>query len=449
MTNRTWRLAAILALFALIMALPVENYNRPNLKVVGRFEAKTAEQLEIFTDTHSDLLAHGPYATGKTHVGAVKGYFLAKKYPGLWVALIRKKRVHLEATLWAKFLSILPVEDVARKNDSKLWRKLHNGSEIHGLGLDSEHSVNLMDSREFGFAVIEEAKEINEQIYLTKIKRCMRQQYLLDGTILPFRQVLSLTNPDAPGHFLYQNFIRKPLPGYHHVKGTRLPDLAQDYVDFIMSLPGIWGLRYRDGLWTAFEGLVYPFDEEQHVVNKADLWEGWESWRRVVAVDFGVDHPCVVQWWAVSPSDLWVMYKEIYMTGRSPGKIAKQVREEFDKEGINPVVICDHDSGAVATWEEQDLDMEKADKDRLGGQGSVYELFEQDRILFVRDALIETDYSRIHNKLPTCTIEEFGSYTWLNKLKQDMCKEKDDGMDTMRYAIHTSRHEPDPRARWL
>lgn len=434
------RLLALILFALIIMALPAENYSGPNLKIVGRFEAKNAPQLQAFTDTHSDLLNDGPWGTGKTHMAAVKAYCLAKKYPGLLVGLIRKKRIHLEATLWEKFVKILPPEDVAKSNDTKLSRTLLNGSEIHGLGLDSENAVNLMDSREFGFVVIEEAKEIDEATYVTKIKRCMRQQFLADGTILPFRQVVSLTNPGSPGHFLYKDFISNPKPGYHRIQGERLPDLPRDYIEMIDSLTGVWRLRYRDGLWTAFEGQVYPYNPDKHLINRSEAWEGWENWRSVVGVDFGFDHPFVCQWWKVSPSGIWIMYREIYMSRRTVNKHAPLIKKFCDEDNIEPRIICDHDAEDSATLREYGLYTVKAKKDRLAGQNAVYELFEQDRIFFMRDSLVETDQRLVVEKRPTCTVEEFDGYVWATTTKEDMIKEKDDGMDTKRYCVYTDKN---------
>ena len=46
-------------------------------------------------------------------------------------------------------------------------------------------------------------------------------------------------------------------------------------------------------------------------------------------------------------------------------------------------------------------------------------------------------------KLPIKTEDEFEFYVWANKkTKEDMVKELDDGMDCMRYAVHT-RLRPD------
>ena len=397
---------------------------------------KNDAQKAVFENASPNLLNDGPWGTGKTHCGAMKALYLAVKHDNYLVGLIRKKRVHLEATLWNKFLSILPKELVVKSNDTKLYRKLWNGSEIYGLGLDSEEAVNLMDSREFAFVVIEEAKEINEGIFDTKIQRCMRAK-------ADFRQVLCLTNPGHPAHFLNQRFIVQDLKGYKRIQGEILPDLPPDYLERIDQLTGINRDRYKLGLWVAQEGAVYPYDPSKHLISMADLErnEGWHNWNRVIGVDFGVDHPFVAVFFAVSPSDEWYMYKEIYVTGRSPNVNAKQLKAEIDKEGIEgrTMIYSDHEAGAFLTFQEHGLYMNKAKKDRLAGQGSVYQLFEEGRIFFVRGALLEKDQSQDLRGLPIQTVDEFPEYVWADTTKEDMVKIKDDGMDAMRYAVHSYR----------
>jgi len=407
------------------------------------FIPKTAPQLEVLDCLAGNVLHDGPWGSGKTHVGAAKAYTMGELYPGNVIALVRKKRVDLKATLWKvfidKFIDPLPDGYVVKSNDTDLYRKLRNGTEYWGVGLDSTLDVNKLASREYGFIAIEEAVELTEQDYDEKIGRCMRLP------TVPFHQVLSLCNPGHPAHFLNKRFMlnKQEWDGYQRIQAELLPDLPASYYARLEQLKGVRRFRYKDGLWVAQEGAVYPYDPAKHLINMADLerYEGWQNWERVIGIDFGFDHPYVALFFAVSPSDVWYMYKEIYMTGRSPTQKAKQLRAEIDKEGIedNTMIYCDHDSEVVATFEEYGLGMNKAKKERLAGQGSVYDLFEEGRIFFVRNALVEADQGQILKGLPIQTVDEFPYYVWKEGGKEDMVKIKDDGMDAMRYAVHSYR----------
>jgi len=74
----------------------------------------------------------------------------------------------------------------------------------------------------------------------------------------------------------------------------------------------------------------------------------------------------------------------------------------------------------------------------LAGQQIVYTKFENDQIFFFEDSLVEVDQRLQMNGRPIRTEEEFGTYIWKGKGKEDMVKDKDDGMDCARYAIATT-----------
>ncbi|GAH36108.1 unnamed protein product, partial [marine sediment metagenome] len=166
-------------------------------------------------------------------------------------------------TLWKWLIDkILPPENVVQKNDTELYRKLVNGTEIYGIGLDSTYDVNKLASREYGFIAVEEAVEITEEDYDKKIIRCLR----LPG--VPFHQLVLATNPGAPSHFLYKRFyMQKKDDDYKIIEGTILPDLPESYYKRVNSLTGIYRERYKKGKWVSFEGLVYPFNPVKHIIE--------------------------------------------------------------------------------------------------------------------------------------------------------------------------------------
>jgi phage terminase large subunit len=246
-----------------------------------------------------------------------------------------------------------------------------------------------------------------------------------------------ICNPSSPGHFLYQRFVVKKLENYKRIKSCILPDVPPNYQEILNQLTGVFKLRYVDGEWASFEGLVYPFDPDKHLI---DPFEIPKDWKRVIAIDFGFDHPFVCQWWAVSPSDVWFLYREIYYSKRTVKTHSAQIKEFCVKDDIQPFAFCDHDAEDRATLEENGIYTNAAKKDRQLGQQLVYELFETNRIFFFRDCTVERDMRLVMEKKPASTIEEFPTYIWTNKAKEDMIKVKDDGMDTNRYAVASNKH---------
>ena len=127
------------------------------------FKPLNLSQKQAFEDTTPNLLHDGPWFSGKTHIGAAKALMLGLLYQKNCIALVRKKRSDLKATLWKWFIDkVLPPEIVVAHNDQKLYRKITNGTEFFGAGLDSGEEINKLASREYGFVGVEEATEIDD-----------------------------------------------------------------------------------------------------------------------------------------------------------------------------------------------------------------------------------------------------------------------------------------------
>jgi phage terminase large subunit len=405
-----------------------------NGKIVYRFTPANQPQADAFASQATALLFDGPWGSGKTQLGASKALFVGCYYPNSCIVFLRKKRVDLKPTLWSKFKEVLahiPDRAIVARNDTELYRKLSNGSEFFGLGLDSVGDVNKLASREYNFMVVEEATELIEDDFDSKIIRCLR----LPGA--KFLQVLLLCNPGSPSHFLYRRFIESPMPGYERIAAEMLDNLPPIYYEFIETVKGIQYRQYVKGEWVATEGLVYPFNPRKHLIDRFDIPS---DWRRVNALDFGFDHPFVCHFWAVSPEDEWYLDKEIYHTRRIVSRHAEDILQICSQRGIpKPRVICDHDNEDEATLRSCKINTRKANKARLPGQQSVYAKFDDDKIFFFKDGLYEIDPRLVLEDQPYKTIMEFPYYMWANTQKEDMIKEGDDGMDTMRYAIHTDK----------
>jgi len=406
---------------------------------------RTQAQRDTLQATDGTILVSGPWGTGKTHSLAAKGLFWGYKYPGSQIALARKTADALRLTLWKVFiekvLAKLPETEIVAANETTMYRKLKNGTEYYGGGLDSASGkINKFASREYNLMLVEEAKEIDEPDLEEKIGRCMR----LPG--FPIHQVIMATNPDSPNHHLYKRFYLEPHPGDRLIEGTVLPPphLPESYYERLRQLKGIYYQRYALGKWTAAIGLVYPFDPTKHLITKEQFKERTgcdeipKDWTRILSIDFGFDHPFVAQWWAVSPDDKWYMYREIFHTRRTVNTHARTILEAFEEDGQRPIAICDHDAEDRATLEEHGIDTDPAKKDRQAGQQTVYDVISEDRMFFFVDALVEEDMRLVSERKPTRTVEEFPGHIWTSKTKEDWRKEEDDGMDTTRYALHTT-----------
>jgi len=392
----------------------------------------TEEQEAVLQNPSHELLLWGPGGSGKTHISTVKAIIYGLMYPKNVVFLIRRKKVDLRATLWRKFLQLLPREAIIKKDDNQMICTIMNGTEFWGLGLDSIEDVNKLASTESGFIVVEEATEIDQRHYDEKVQRSNRLPSV------PFHQILLLCNPAQSSHWINQSFIQQKKKD--NIYMPTLPKscgiLPLQWYEYLNNLTGLFAQRYREGKWVSAENIVYPFDPQQHIIKPFPLPR--ESGERIIAIDFGFSHPFVCQWWYISSDEKWYLYRQIYITGRRVEENAKDILAFCEEDGIiEPEAICDHDAENMADLRHIGINTIRANKARLAGQQEVYKLFEQNRIFFFENNLVELDVKRQMLKLPTKTEDEFPLYSWATKGKEDMIKEFDDGMDAMRYAIYT------------
>ena len=389
------------------------------------------EQKEALEDTTPNLLLFGQGGSGKTEVGADKGILIGSLYKNNQIFFIRRKKVDLRLTLWKRFVEKLDKNLIVSKDENQMVYKIKNGTEFYGLGMDNITDVNKLASTECGMAIIEEATEIPFEYYDEKIQRAVRYPKV------PFHQTILMCNPASPTHWIYKKWFEEKNAGYKSIFFKTLPPpfLPQSYYDWLNGLTGVFAQRYREGKWIAMEGLVYPFDPRKHIIEPIVIPP---DWKRVIAIDFGFDHPFVCGWFVISPSDIWYLYRQIYMTNRIVEKHAEDIKKFCKIDGITDIVaICDHDAEDRATLGNRGINTVPANKDRLSGQQSVYKLISENRFFIFSNSLVETDFTRQMKKLPIKVEQEFGTYGWATKGKEDMVKQKDDGMDMIRYAIHT------------
>lgn len=410
-------------------AVQIPTFQRQtSLRVI---EPKSPSQCEALYDMSDNLMYYGPWGNGKTYILAAKALLMARMLENNRIALIRRKRKHLEETTWKVLVDeILPRSWIQYMNKSMLFIRLYNGSEINGFGLDSGKDINNLASHQYGWIGVEESREIKENQYDEQIGRSLRWPHIPEE----YLQIMNVTNPDRPTHFLNVRFNTERWKGYKAIKGDILHKLLPNaYLERVNQLRGVFRKRYKDGLWVGAEGMVYPFDPAVNVIKRFPIPKEWE---RVVVIDWGFDNPFVCQWLAISPEGVWYLYREIYETHKTVNYFAPIIASFNQADGINPRVICDHDPGNIAILKEHKIKARNAVKDRSNGQGTVEDLFNAEKIYLFDDALVKRDPRLVETRKPWCTAQEFPGYTWLEG-KEDMSKEDDHGMDGLRYATHT------------
>jgi Phage terminase large subunit len=465
--------------------------------LVHRFRPRGAARA-LFEDRTGEILLSGPAGTGKSRAGLEKLHAVMLKYSGARGLILRKTLASLGSTAlvtWRTWVvkEALEAGTVAYyggSSEEPPQYRYDNGSTVTIGGLDKP--TRIMSS-EYDAVYIQEAIELTPDDWEAVTTR-------LRNGVMPYQQLVADTNPERPTHWLYERCERgdcrflesrhEDNPLYFDEQGE-MTERGKAYIQGVLDkLTGVRYLRLRKGLWVAAEGIVYDgYDPAIHLVDAPELdGESWPplDWPRYWAVDFGYTNPFVCQMWAEDPDGRAVLYREIYMTGRTVDQhcqtimdIVSEPIEDYEhppgaerfayhgRRWTHPRparVIADHDAEGRATFErETGLSTVAAYKSVFEGIQAVQLRLRpagdgKPRLTFVRGALWERDQALADAHKPTCTAEEITGYVWAKPPRtavnerstpEEPVKRDDHGMDAMRYFVAERDLVARPRVRFF
>jgi PBSX family phage terminase large subunit len=312
-----------------------------------------------------------------------------------------------------------------------------NGSMIVPSGMDTP---DRLLSTEYDKIYIFQCEELSERDYQFAISR-------LSGKASKYRQIGSDCNPQHPGHWLNRRFMRpgtqriqsrhEDNPRWHDGKDWTPEGL--DLLATLNTLTGVQRERLLYGRWSASEGMVYDnYDVGKHIID--EMPKGWESWRKVRAIDFGYTNPFVCQWWAIDGDGRAFLYREYVKAGVTVKNHAEEIKRLSGSETYEQT-IADHDAEDRATLAECGISTVAAIKDvsrgiqavadrlRLAGDG-------KPRLFVLRSSLV----SPAPEGKPYGFLAEIEGYLWHPAKdgkadKEEPIKQNDHSMDTARYAM--------------
>lgn len=467
-----------------LTAEPLRHVYRPRGSAVTVLEAQDDE-----------VLVAGPAGTGKSRACLEKLHLLCLAVPGVKILAVRKTLVSLSATGMQTYKLHVAAKSIAAghvrffggsQTQPAAWL-YSNGSQLVIGGMDNP--MKIMSS-EYDVIYIQEANEVT----LTDWESCNSR---LRNGVLPYQQIIADCNPDAETHWLYLRWqegkvrmihsVHTDNPVYFDDDGNPTAAGESYVLGKLANLTGVRRARLYEGRWVAAEGVIYEhWDPAHHLVDKFTIPE---SWPRYWAVDFGLVHPFVCQWWAEDPDGRLFRYREIHMTGRIVEEHARDMLlastravhsgYEMKKYGAGDevladiaaghrvwseprpiVVITDHDAEGRQTLKKHlNMITKSADKTVLQGIDAVAARLQKQRdgrarLFLVRDALHEIDEHAKNNAMPLCTEAEFPAYVWAKDTHGVIKKEQpekinDDGMDTVRYMVAYKDLRGSPTARRL
>jgi PBSX family phage terminase large subunit len=419
---------------------------------------------DVFHRRESEVLLSGPAGTGKSRACLEKLHMMALSNPGMRGLIVRKTAVSLTSTGLVTFREHVAKEAIdagivawyGGSTQEAAQYRYANGSIIAVGGMDK--ATRVMSS-EYDIVYVQEAIELTENDWEAILTR------LRNGKV-SFQQIIADTNPDVPTHWLNQRAERGQtirLESKHednpmlYSEDGQLTSRGVDYMDKLDALTGVRYQRLRKGLWVAAEGIIYEgFDRSVHIIDRFQVPESWTRWW---TVDFGYVHPFVWQCWAEDPDGRLYLEREVFHTKRIVEDHCKQIRRVTKNMPRPTAVITDHDAEGRATLEKHlGVSTVPARKAVTEGIQHVQQRLKvqgdgKPRLFLLRDALVERDKSLDEAKSPCCTAEEFPGYVWDTgngrKAKETPLKERDDGMDALRYIVAQRDMGSRPGVRFL
>lgn len=237
-------------------------------------------------------------------------------------------------------------------------------------------------------------------------------------------------NPAGPGHWFYREWICKAqernllhLRFFMEDNPTLSPETRQRYE---RAFQGAFYRRFVLGEWTAAEGLVYDFFNEDMVRAPP---EG-QAQRWVISCDYGTVNPTSMGLWG-KYDGVWYRVQEYYYDARQERRqqtdqeYAQRLRELAGGREIEAVVADPSAASFLEVLRREGWNVRKANNDVLSGIRLTADALKAGRIVICspcQDA-----------------IREFGSYCWDLAAgdKDKVRKEFDHAMDEIRYFVAT------------
>lgn len=232
-------------------------------------------QLPALDDHAHIILLTGAAGGGKSRLGLELLHRYMMRYPGATGLMMRK------AQEWAG-KSIVPFmwQSVMKRNRALADMKKSdrhfaytNGGTLFWGGMnddDQRESIRSIGSEGgLSIALFEEANAFSEQDFNEILAR-------MRSPTGAYRQIILMTNPDAPTHWINQRLIIGGEASVYYSSAKDNPHNPPEYIDNLNRLTGLQYQRLVLGKWVQAEGVIYDnFSIEGNVTPDADYNPDW------------------------------------------------------------------------------------------------------------------------------------------------------------------------------
>jgi len=382
-----------------------------------------------------EVMIHGPAETGKTIAALYKLHVAASTYKNASIVICRKTLSSTYSTVLQTFINkVLPLEDelasygiTAYGGEKPEWYDYPTGARIWLAGMDKSSKILSAEHDIIYFNQAEEAS-------LDNWETCTTRTTGRAGN-MPYAQTIGDMNPAYPQFWSYH----RPSLNMFYSKHQENPALYNQHtgeitaqgIQTMLRLDALTGLRrtrLRDGKPALAEGAIYAeWDDSIHLID-ADKVPYLE--RFIGAADWGFRHPGVLGVFGLDHDGAMYLVAQVYHTNRQIDwwcERAAEIEQEYPIE----TWACDPSEPAYI----EQLDGEAAYNRVRPGIDAVQSRLKDRRLFIVRDSLRYPDQALIDDKKPYRVQDEFPGYVWSSTRKEQPVKEKDDGMDMVRYGV--------------
>jgi hypothetical protein len=311
-------------------------------------------QEQFYGFTKRNQCFSGGIGNGKTTVACQKLLTLLLAFPGYRVAIARKVLQDLKKTTMATFFKQLAggkSSPLIKKHDEQnSVTQFINGSEVLWIHLDTVDEMSLR-GLEINSAMIDQAEEISEAVYLTLDSRVGRWDgaqvpdhlnpaafpKTSTGKPRPPSYMMVLVNPDVEWHWVWRRFHydspewQTEYKATHDYveRGTDESAYDPETIKQLKTRDKEWQERFFFGKWGVSEGTIHNVSRDsiitvtkewlENLLNKAALYR---------ALDHGEASPTCCTWWAAFKGQHFC-YREYYV----PHQVISYHRREIDALG--------------------------------------------------------------------------------------------------------------------
>ena len=373
------------------------------------------EHLAFFASHHAEIVASGWMGAGKSRVLCQKAWKVARRYPGVTVALFRKAQNSIAHTTERTFeRDVLDRAYLAKRNKTEHFWELTNGSRIYFLGLDPDPTTGVpskVGSMDLGWAGVDEAVELTEEDWIMLLGR-------LRDPRMPWHQLAAATNPGPPKHWLRMRMLADPE---HRQMLTirRNKFLSPEYVEMLANLPDTAaGRRLGKGEWAAAEGVIWTLPDAQ-VMTEPGPWKYVEA-----GIDWGFVHAFACEVGGITGSGHVSVIDEVYEQGLTIDRIIPILSLLRETHGVRTFWADPSEPGYILQCQRAGLPVEPAQNAVSPGIN-----------------VVATQIGRGLTVAPSCRglLGELPGYTWApNKaggFHERPIEINDDACDAFRYLV--------------